>query len=170
MTIKDQRRLKRQSQIREALYAPQAQINDIVVVGLNSQEDYFSLAWIAAWLAENRPEMKLTRRILARDYDVYDMTTKPEKGDALDAIGSNTRLVIAMHLFGIDKAPGGNTALATQLAPDRCYNRCNIMMLPLCMRHGAALVAIGDQPWMNVQKETTMHEREPLIRIYEPAK
>lgn len=144
---------------------------EVVVIGLHTQDDLFTLGWIATWLMEERPGMEaLVNRIRCRSYDSFDMASMPEKGDALDAIGEGTQLVIALHLFGIDKLPGGHTAEATALDPARLYNgtleRSNCHLLQLCMKHGATLIAVGDQPWLGIEKRTPVH-REPEIVAYE---
>lgn len=145
-----------------------AAASGIIVIGLCNEEDLFTLSWIGCWLKENRRRLGMHDDLLSKRYDVYDMSTLPEKGDALDAIGPATKLVIALHLFGIDKLPGGSTATATALDPGYLYNRENIQLLERCMRVPAALVAVGDQPWLGMEKRTIMHANDPEVVLYEP--
>jgi hypothetical protein len=147
----------------------------IVVIGLTNDEDLFTLFVLAEWLEKWRPEMAVHDRLLdnAR-IEIFDMSTRPEKGDGLDAVGPDVKLVVALHLFGIDKLPGGNTAKVTELAPESCYNRNNIQLLKVCMQHGAALIAVGDQPWLGLQKRTRIYDPQydphPEIYLYERKK
>ena len=157
-------------------------MQDIIVIGFQRPEEVYTLYMLAQWLEEHRPGYQdLARRLKFGDgFDVYDMTTQPEKGDALDAIGADTAMVVALHLFGIDKLPGGNTARVTEMDPRNCYNRDNIRLLELCMKHGVPLIAVGDQPWMGLEKRTLMYGTEgpldphdanalndPLVYLYE---
>lgn len=153
---------------------------NIVVVGLQSDEELFTLLMISVWLDAHRPgysELAQRLRSGGADFDVYDMATLPEKGDGLDAIGDDTALVVALHLFGIDKLPGGNTAAVTEMDPRNCYNRNNLELLGICMERSIPLIAVGDQPWLGLQKRTLMYGKpgpqafakgsEPLIYLYE---
>jgi hypothetical protein len=153
----------------------------IIVIGLNQPEDLYTLFRISEWLDEHRPGLEVGERIRTNDVDLFDMTTLPEKGDALDYITTDTQLVIALHLFGIDMMPGGTTAKATELHPQYCYNRDNINLLPVCMNHRAPLISVGDQPWLGLETRALMfgsptlsrryaETDEPLIYIYEPRK
>ena len=146
----------------------------IVVIGLNRPDvEWFTVLMIGQWLEDHRPGYRdlagcLKLGALA-SLDLYDMTTRPEKGDALDAIDGSTAMVLALHLFGIDKLPGGNTAKVTGMDPLACYNRNNLELLQLCMRRSIPLVAVGDQPWLGLERRTRMYGKvgEPEIYLYE---
>ena len=81
--------------------------------------------------------------------DVYDMHTRPEKGDALDHLDSDVGLVVALHLYGIDKLPYQGEIRPAEI---EAYCRDNFYLLERCMKLGIPLIAYGDQPWFGVQK------------------
>ncbi len=114
----------------------------IVVVGCNNHhnDDLLILRSIATWLA-GHGKAGQAARILADDLDHYDMSTRPEKGDALDAIREDVELVIALHLFGID---GRQTGVAERVAWG--YNRNNVSWLKVCTGQRIPLISAGDQP------------------------
>jgi hypothetical protein len=91
------------------------------------------MAVITAWAQTNG--------IAFENLDVYDMTTRPEKGDALDALRDDVALVVALHLFGMD----GRTSGAGR--PESWgYNRANNTWLSRCLALKIPLVCFGEQP------------------------
>jgi hypothetical protein len=113
----------------------------IIVIGCNSKinDDLAALRNIAAFFSASRPD--LSTHILADNLDHYDMETRPEKGDALNAINDETELVIALHIFGIDGrvgCAGGKGQWG--------YNRDNANLLSICLAKRIPLIAFGDQP------------------------
>jgi hypothetical protein len=145
-------------------------MSKVVVIGFQRPDEYYTLFMIGQWLESHR-RGGLARRLKKGDpdLDLYDMTTLPEKGDGLDAIGDDTALVVALHLFGIDKLPGGNTAKVTEIDAREYYNRDNLRLLKICMERNVPLVAVGDQPWLGLEKRTRMYgdSGEPLTYLYE---
>src|SRR6476646_8318282 len=82
----------------------------VVVIGMVERypDDRFTLAFIASQLMTiGRWKLSglLSGAILGDTLDIYDMQTRPEKGDALDHLGPDVGLVVALHLYGIDKLP-----------------------------------------------------------------
>jgi len=130
----------------------------IVVIGLNTLDDYVTIEKTATWLENNgrRSGDRLGARLRAGCFDAYDMATKPEKGDALDHIGPDVGLVVALHLYGIDQIPGKQL-----YGMDLPYTYCkrNGELLQVCMGLHIPLVCWGDQPWLGVErKEVQIHE------------
>src|SRR5579863_4001805 len=74
----------------------------IITIGYNNlrSDDDGYLRQMSAWLVKNG-RAELAARIEAKDLDIYDMSTHPEKGDALDAIDDSTDAVIALHIGGL---------------------------------------------------------------------
>lgn len=142
----------------------------IVVIGLVNNQDRTTLAVIADFLREHG-ETHLVERITKGDYDVYDMTTRPERGDAFDAIDEYTELVIALHLYGIDQMPMLDEALrhhGASVPSGELYrgkDGRNGNLLKLCMQLGIPLIAWGDQPWEGVEQKTQINKN--ALWIYE---
>lgn len=144
----------------------------IIVIGLRETDDLVTLEKIAAYFYDNG-RRDLAERIWSTppDYDVYDMTTMPERGDAFDAIDRDTALVIALHLYGIDKVPVKDAVLKRAGAPIPSgdlfsgKNGRNGLILQRCMKLGIPLVAWGDQPWNGVEKKTEIHPNS--LYLYE---
>jgi hypothetical protein len=84
----------------------------------------------------------LVAELFADNFEIYDMSTRPEMGDALDAITAETPLVVAVHLWGIDVSGVDEHVLT----PSYHYNRRNAQLLPLTQELGVPLLVIGDQP------------------------
>ncbi len=149
----------------------------IIVIGFRSGAEWLTLYKLSQWLAEHRPTSSPFLSLLLPlqspnhpSLDLYDISTLPEKGDGLDAIGPETKLVIALHLFGIDKLPGGTTRLVSESSPLTHYNRNNVELLKLCMDRHIPLIAVGDQPWLGMQRRTQMYgalSHEPEVFLYE---
>jgi hypothetical protein len=136
----------------------------VVVIGWtkkSSKDDRFSLMFIAGQLyTAGKTELAhlLRDQLINNQLDVYDMATRPEKGDAMDHLGADVVMVIALHLYGIDKMPVKGRELHKQLAEygdenaQAAYCRDNFYLLERCMTLGIPLVAFGDQPWYKAQK------------------
>lgn len=126
----------------------------VIVVGYRQlSTDDWALDKIALWLMQEQ-QHDLAQILLDRTFARYDMSTMPERGDAMDAIVPGVELVVALHLYGIDKAPGRRMARASSphYGPMYFYCRDNFMMLEACLTVGAVLAAFGDQPWYSRSK------------------
>ena len=136
----------------------------IVVIGWtkkSDKDDRFSLMFIAGQLhTAGRTELAhlLRDQLINNQLDVYDMATRPDKGDAMDHLGADVTMVIALHLYGIDELPVKGRVLHEQLAgygdknAQAVYCRDNFYLLERCMTLGISLVAFGGQPWYKSQK------------------
>lgn len=141
--------------------------NEILVIGLNNRpQDTMTLDGIALYLLE-QDEYELSRALIDEEYDIYDMATLPEKGDAVDHITKETKLVIALHLFGIDHIPRPINNKRTKEIPYFYPGEdgSNGNLLPKCMELGIPLVCWGDQPWSGVKKKTQIRGNQ--LWIYE---
>jgi hypothetical protein len=113
----------------------------IIVIGLHERHDWTTLHEISEWMDANG-NYEIFSAIAVDHLDHYDMTTRPAKGDAMDAIRKykDVTCVIALHVFGIDidctKENDGRY----------CYTRENHKLLDLCMDRGIPLIVWGDQP------------------------
>src|SRR5579863_1076648 len=113
----------------------------IITIGYNNlrSDDDGYLRQMSAWLVKNG-RAELAARIEAKDLDIYDMSTHPEKGDALDAIDDSTDAVIALHIWGIDGREG------VTLGPKEWgYDRNNDELLAMCLERRIPLLSAGDQ-------------------------
>ena len=140
----------------------------VMVIGYvqGNPDDRFSLGFIAGQLYGDRRDLAslLIDALTSNTLDVYDMQTLPAKGDAMDHLGEDLGLVIAMHLYGIDKMPVKNApALHDQISTIegpamgiKVYCRDNFYLLQQCMRMKVPLVAYGDQPWYGAKKTTDL--------------
>lgn len=136
----------------------------IIIIGRNTLDDDITLFKIGEFFADHRGRMDILDRLTTLDdVDEYDISTKPEKGDAIGHIDATVELVVALHLFGIDQMPGRET-----YGMDQPYTYCqnNQRLLRICMEHKIPLVVWGDQPWNGAQKQTRIHEN--MLWIYEP--
>jgi hypothetical protein len=119
----------------------------IIVIGCREFHDRERLKLITDWsLTNGRP--KLFKLLSVDDLDHYDMTTKPHKGDALDAIREHTDTicVIALHLFGLDHD------CSTYKNDLYCYTKQNHKLLDLCLKRNIPLICWGDQPFRGSEK------------------
>ena len=112
----------------------------IVVIGKREPHYWTTLHNIAEWMEANG-NADIFGAISVNDLDHYDMTTKPEKGDAITAIRKHRDViaVIALHLYGLDYEPNG-------IREGYHYTRENHKLLGLCMKRGIPLICWGDQP------------------------
>jgi hypothetical protein len=121
----------------------------IIVIGhqKGNKTDPRSLAQMGEWCLQNGRET-LGQRILDGDLDSYDMTTRPEKGDAVAAIKRyKTDAVIALHLFGIDfDGKPTNSKFLRNRKRGQFYNWRNWELLDICAERGITLLSWGDQP------------------------
>jgi hypothetical protein len=126
-------------------------MSQIITIGKLSPTDLITLSMIAEYF-DSIGRKDLSDQIWSADTDDYDMTTKPEKGDALDAITSETQLVIALHLYGIDLV----SARKPSNSGPYFYDRENGNLLKKCMDLKVPLVCWGDQPWLGVEDRTKL--------------
>ena len=71
----------------------------IIIIGIGKGDEH-QLKWVYDAL----PTEELKEMFLNQQFDIYDMTSYPEKGDAIDAIIENYKdvvAVVAVHLNGI---------------------------------------------------------------------
>jgi hypothetical protein len=119
----------------------------IIVIGCREFHDQTVLKNITDWtLTNGRP--KLFKLLSVGDLDHYDMTTKPHKGDAVDAIREHkdTICVIALHLFGLDHD-------CSNYKNDLyCYTKENHKLIDLCLQRNIPLICWGDQPFRGSTK------------------
>lgn len=144
-----------------------SQQKKIIIIGLQGKDDYITLNCIAEWLEAVRQRADLTDRLYSNpgQYDVFDMKLYPERGDAFHAIDSETELVIALHLFGIDMLPKPG---AREPADPYLYEGQNGFLLQLCMQLGIPLVCAGDQPWLGLQRKTKIRDQIWFYESEEP--
>jgi len=83
----------------------------------------------------------LRDQMLDREFEVYDMSTLPEKGDALDAITPNTPLIVALHLYGMHPSDRYTFYPAGYM-----YNQGNYKIYLLAYEWNIPLMVLGDQP------------------------
>jgi hypothetical protein len=125
----------------EVLHNPQHG-GRVICIGLNQRHDWAAMHQIADW-CESNGYRSIYSAIAVDDLDHYDMSIRPEKGDALDAIRRHKDViaVIALHLFGLDKPPIGRANDDTYF-----YTKENHKLLDLCMNRSLPLICWGDQP------------------------
>jgi len=141
----------------------------VMVIGLvkGNKDDRFTLGVaIGQLLVHGRTALSnlLRDAILNNELDVYDMDTAPAKGDAMDHLGPDLGLVVALHLYGIDKVPHDGPSLQERIAEVeseaalavKVYNRDNFYLLTRCMELGVPLLAWGDQPWYGIQTKVDL--------------
>jgi hypothetical protein len=176
--LKDQRRI---GKVKRKAMLPAQVDPSIIVIGANCYDDCMTLVVTASWFENNRPTSDLSRRIRNLHYDLYDMATLPEKGDALDHISADTQLVIACHLFGvtfdeqgvkISPAEFGYTEdemqAATRNNSAHVYNRDNDSLVDHCMRLGVPVVFRGTQPELVFEKTISTQMHPNRLWLYEP--
>lgn len=136
----------------------------IIIIGRNTLDDYITIEKISDYLISTKREELALRLVIGEGVEDYDISTKPEKGDAMDALSTNVELVVALHLYGIDHIPG-KPPYGTE--NPYMYCRDNQNLLKRCMLLQIPLVVWGDQPWNGVEKKTQIHDN--ALWIYEPA-
>lgn len=153
----------------------------VVLIGANIKDDLLALAILSKILAMFRSRLGKALRD-DRHWDVYDMSTKPEKGDALDHLGDDVRLVVTCHIpmFPIvvtSKKTIRRLKRYKHMQAAYFYNNRNCELLPWCMAHRVPLLAYGDQPVSDeyspfieeqIILQTQFFER-PLTVLYEAA-
>jgi hypothetical protein len=122
----------------------------IITIGLREKWDWEALDKIATWADGIHNMEDLARMIWDVKLDQYDMTTKPRKGDAYEALREHkdTIAVIALHLYGLDEKKHSGCA---DLKDDRCdggyrYTKHNHKFLDLCLKRNIPFFVVGDQP------------------------
>lgn len=132
----------------------------IITIGLWNDQDRAMLRRAALWL-EDAGYLDLATKLIVGPYDEYDMTNLPHKGDAIHAITREVELVIAFHLNGIDRMPGGR---GDCWDPTYFYTGDNYNILPKCMALNIPLVCFGDQPWFGVTGKDMINSRLYIYR------
>ena len=110
----------------------------IIIIGIGKGDEH-QLKWVYDAL----PTEELKEMFLNQQFDIYDMTSYPEKGDAIDAIIENYKdvvAVVAVHLYGIADS------LDLSKKPDYYYNVKNYKLLELTKELEIPFIVIGDQP------------------------
>jgi len=144
----------------------------IIVIGMREFEDGVTLSNVAQFLKDHRDRADLAERLWTGQYDVYDQTLYPQRGDAFDAITAKTEVVVALHLYGIDQMPVPDAVLSERQRRMhtgymyRGRDGRNGFLLQLCMQLRIPLVAWGDQPWLGLEKKTQINSNS--LWIYEP--
>ncbi len=123
----------------------------VIVIGLGTHSRK-QIDWMFTW---HVPE-DIIREIAEGRADEYDMTSWPERGDALDHITKDTRAVVAFHLYGIHTE---DIDPADQHAAGFYYNQRNHQLLTLTQSLGVPLYVFGDQPRGDVPYRAYTRER-----------
>lgn len=115
---------------------------DIIIIGGGNQYE-FQIRWVIDYLQKHPKYEWLLNELIKKNYEIYDMKD-PEhrhKGDAIDSINENTKAVIALHLFGINKR-------CSPKSPefDYFYNEKNDTLLDVCREYKVPLITTGDNP------------------------
>ena len=146
-----------------------------VLIGANIQDDLLMLAFLSQRLAMARSSIANALRDRKR-WDVYDMTTKPEKGDALDHLGDDVLVVVACHIPMVDVIYTNDETLERleeykHMSGAYFYNKRNPELLAWCASHRVPLLAYGDQPHPEDIAEHKVRGTEllddPLAVLYE---
>jgi hypothetical protein len=132
----------------------------VIVIGLNQHHDWSALHEIGEWMDANG-DYEIFSAIAIDHLDHYDMTTRPNKGDAVAAIRKHRDVfcVIALHLFGL--AADGSTNSLVGGNP-YYYTQENHKLLNLCMERKIPLVVWGDQPFRSIEKLPQGIERQQV--------
>lgn len=110
----------------------------IIIIGIGKGYEH-QLQWVYDAL----PNEELREMFLNKQFDIYDMNSYPEKGDAIDAIIENYKdivSVVAVHLYGIADS------LDVSKKHDYYYNVRNYKLLELTKELEIPFIVIGDQP------------------------
>jgi len=124
----------------------------IIVIGCREEHDRNVLKRIADWsLMNNRRD--LFELLSVNKLDHYDMTTKPHKGDAVEAVQQHkdTIGVIALHLFGLDDKKRGYDKPKNR-DQSYMYTKSNHKLIDLCLKRNIPLICWGDQPFHRTEK------------------
>lgn len=111
----------------------------IIVIGMSPAYE-----WQMRCIIDDLDELgwdNLLQQMLDKNYEVYDMATQPEKGDARNHIQEDTPLIIAMHLFGIDPHDQYKFSSGGYF-----YNQNNYMIYRIAEMWNIPLMVFGDQP------------------------
>lgn len=147
----------------------------VVLIGAHCFDDQLAIkACVQALRLVSRGRALSDALADERRWDVYDISTKPEKGNALDHLEDEVALVVACHLYAIDTPAEGEdcerlSAAAVEYGhpAEYYYNRNNRQLLPVCMQYRIPLLVYGDQPKLGVQRETLLFPK-PLTVLYRP--
>ena len=149
----------------------------VMIIGSMCKDDRFTLGFAAARLsmAGRSALSELLRDAIIAGADEYDMQTHPERGDAMDHLGPDLGLVVALHLCGIGTMPGGRlheriSSILGEKIGVKAYCRDNFYLLLRCMELGVPLLAWGDQPWFGAQRvlDLTLPHTPARLILYEP--
>ena len=138
----------------------------IYVVGYTGKQDADD--WVldaAAMYLVDLGREALAEDLLDRRIEIFDMHTRPEMGDVMDAALTGVDLVVALHLFGIGKIPGNPL---DKEHGGYFHNRENGHLLDRCMACGIPLFAWGDQPWYSSVPFTKSEVKDLTLVLYEP--
>ena len=152
----------------------------VMIIGMveGNHDDKFTLTFIMGQLASSgRKDLFHLLADAVRDEtaDIYDMQSHPERGDAMDHLGDDLGLVIAMHLYGIDKMPRKGPPLHEQLAtiPDvagdaiKAYSRDNFYLLERCMELRVSNSRAGTQVGRHASRQVRRKAGNRRSRPYE---
>lgn len=95
------------------------------------------------WVYDALPTEELKETFLNKQFEIYDMRSYPEKGDAIDTIIENYQdvaAVVAVHLYGIDRPAD------ISKKSDYFYNVRNYVLLELTKELRVPFIVFGDQP------------------------
>jgi hypothetical protein len=145
----------------------------VVLIGANVKDDLLALVVLTKKLASFRAQLAKALGDSNR-WDVYDMSTKPEKGDALDHLREDVGLVVTCHvpmsqITVTDDETVRRLKRYKHMQVSYFYNSRNYELLSWCLAHRVPLLAYGDQPDAEEQTvhKTVLFER-PLSVLYEP--
>jgi hypothetical protein len=123
----------------------------VVVIGYHGGEanvDDFVITAVANELFRLNLD-EFVEPLLAAVQDSFDMTTRPEKGNAISAIVPGVRIVVALNILGVSKIPGGPMPPSV----DYFFSEGNGDLLEKSMSIGALLFCFGaEQPWKSSTK------------------
>lgn len=129
-------------------------MNRAIVIGARECHDREAILVIEAWCERTGRQRFFNQDMVI---DPYDMTTKPKKGDAVVALRKHqdTVVVIACHLFGMDRQENKKYADMRENDEGFMYTVENHKLLDLCLERNIPLFVLGDQPireWARMPK------------------
>jgi hypothetical protein len=121
------------------------EVKRAIVIGARECHDREAILVIEAWCAKTGRERFFNQDMVI---DPYDMTTKPKKGDAVKALRElkDTVVVIACHLFGMDRQENAKWSDMRHNEDGYMYTKENHKLLDLCLERNVPLFVLGDQP------------------------
>jgi len=122
--------------LRQLLEGPAG--SPIAIIGSTSNSEL----WSVSDELDKRGWSSLLRTLLGGDTDIYDMTTRPDKGDAFHGLKKDTPLIVAFHLYGLD--PMNDRYRDT--SPGYMYNPGNYRIYEFAKKHQIPMLVWGEQP------------------------